>query len=140
MSRSPDVHTTFLSRRWLRWLAPAGAMALAATLVSACSGDGSGPGQEAAQLAFTTQPSSSLAGQVITPATQRVLAGAGASAVRHDFVASLVRTLWFQVGVFLLSFLLMFALPGKPARAATGQELAGGATPEQLAEAATSRG
>ena len=80
------------------------------------------------------------AGQVITPATQRVLAGAGASAVRHDFVASLVRTLWFQVGVFLLSFLLMFALPRKPARAAAGQELAGGATPEELAGAATSRG
>src|SRR6266480_3650334 len=74
------------------------------------------------------------AGQVITPGVRRALATAGASAVRHDFVASLVRTLWFQVGVFLLSFLLMFALPGKPARAATGQELAGGATPEQLAE------
>ncbi len=80
------------------------------------------------------------AGQVITPATQRVLAGAGASAVRHDFVASLVRTLWFQVGVFLLSFLLMFALPGKPARASAGEELADGATPEELAGAATSRG
>jgi EmrB/QacA subfamily drug resistance transporter len=78
------------------------------------------------------------AGQVITPATKRVLAGAGASAVRHDFTASLVRTLWFQVGVFLLSFLLMFALPGKPARARAGQELADGATPEQLAGAATS--
>jgi len=56
------------------------------------------------------------AGQVITPATERVLAGAGASAVRHDFVASLVRTLWFQVGVFLLSFLLMFALPARAGR------------------------
>ena len=33
MSRSPDVHTMFRSRRWLRWLAPAGPMALAATLV-----------------------------------------------------------------------------------------------------------
>jgi EmrB/QacA subfamily drug resistance transporter len=80
------------------------------------------------------------AGQVITPATQRVLAGAGASAVRHDFVASLIRTLWFQVGVFLASFLLMFALPRKPARAGAGQELAGGAAPEELAAAATSRG
>jgi hypothetical protein len=64
------------------------------------------------------------------------LAGAGASAVRDDFVASLVRTLWFQVGVFLLSFLLMFALPrraGRPgahqeqARPAAGHELAGAA-------------
>ena len=60
--------------------------------------------------------------------------------MRHDFVASLVRTLWFQVGVFLLSFLLMFALPRRAARAAAGQELAGGATPEELAGAATSRG
>jgi EmrB/QacA subfamily drug resistance transporter len=72
------------------------------------------------------------AGQVITPATQRVLAGAGASAVRTDFAASLVRTLWFQVGVFGLSFLLMFALPGRARRRQTrelaadaGQELAG---------------
>jgi EmrB/QacA subfamily drug resistance transporter len=74
-------------------------------------------------------------GEVITPATARVLAGAGASAVRSDFVASLVRTLWFQVGVFLLSFVLMFALPGRAGRqaayqqpAATGQELAGAVT------------
>src|SRR5215468_7668068 len=78
-------------------------------------------------------------GQVITPGVQRVLAGAGASAVRHDFTASLVRTLWFQVGVFLLSFLLMFAPPGKRARAGAGQELADGAAPEELAGAATSR-
>jgi MFS family permease len=78
-------------------------------------------------------------GQVITPGVQRVLAGAGASAVRHDFVASLVRTLWFQVGVFLLSFLLMFALPRKHAREPAGQELAGGTTPGDLAAAATSR-
>ena len=60
--------------------------------------------------------------------------------MRHDFAASLVRTLWFQVGVFLLSFLLMLALPGKPARDAAGQELADGATPGELAGAATSRG
>jgi EmrB/QacA subfamily drug resistance transporter len=75
------------------------------------------------------------AGQVITPATQRVLAGAGASAVRHDFVASLVRTLWFQVGVFGLSFLLMFALPRKPARENAGQELAGTDGHQELAGA-----
>jgi len=36
--------------------------------------------------------------------------------VRHDFAASLVRTLWFQVGAFLLSFLLMFALPSRAGR------------------------
>ena len=45
-----------------------------------------------------------------------VLAKAGATAVRHDFAASLVRTLWFQVGAFLLSFLLMFALPSRAGR------------------------
>src|SRR5437762_6979323 len=67
------------------------------------------------------------AGQVITPGVRRALASAGASAVRHDFVASLVRTLWFQVGVFLLSFLLMFALP---ARAGRQEEPA--AAPSQL--------
>src|SRR5215469_1216605 len=73
------------------------------------------------------------AGQVITPATRRVLAGAGASAVRHDFTASLVRTLWFQVGVFLLSFLLMFALPGRAGRQGARQELAGAAAAQELA-------
>jgi EmrB/QacA subfamily drug resistance transporter len=56
------------------------------------------------------------AGQVITPAVHRVLAGVGVSAVRHDFAASVVRTLWFQVGVFFLSFLLMFALPAGAGR------------------------
>jgi plastocyanin len=45
--------------------------ALAATLVVlACSGDGSGPSQEATQLAFTVQPSARTAGQVITPAVR----------------------------------------------------------------------
>src|SRR5215470_6595027 len=66
------------------------------------------------------------AGQVITPAVRRALAGAGASAVRDDFVASLVRTLWFQVGVFLLSFLLMFALPRGAGRHADQPVAAGG--------------
>src|SRR5499427_3891641 len=75
------------------------------------------------------------AGQVITPATQRVLAGAGVSAVRHDFVASLVRTLWFQVGVFLLSFVLMFALPGRAGRRAARQEVPGPAAGQELAGA-----
>ena len=39
------------------------------------------------------------------------LAAAGGAAVRLDFAASLVRTLWFQVGVFGLSGLLMLAWP-----------------------------
>jgi hypothetical protein len=38
-----------------------------------------------------------------------------------------------------MSFLLMFALPRKPAREPAGQELAGGTTPEDLAAAAASR-
>jgi EmrB/QacA subfamily drug resistance transporter len=59
------------------------------------------------------------AGQVIPPAAHRVIASAGVSAVRHDFVASVVRTLWFQVGVFFLSFLLMFILPARAGRRVT---------------------
>ena len=47
-----------------------------------------------------------LPGQVRT-----VLAGAGSTAIRHDFAAALERTLWFQVAVFLASFLLMTMLP-----------------------------
>jgi EmrB/QacA subfamily drug resistance transporter len=43
--------------------------------------------------------------------TTRVLATVGASAVKRDFAASLERTLWFQVAVFLASFGLMLALP-----------------------------
>ena len=39
--------------------------------------------------------------------------GAGRGAVRNDFAATLVRTRWFQVGAFLLSFLLMLALPAR---------------------------
>jgi hypothetical protein len=31
--------------------------------------------------------------------------------MRHDFTHALERTLWFQVGVFGLSFLLMLMLP-----------------------------
>ncbi len=45
-----------------------------------------------------------------------MLASAGGSAVRRDFAASLQRTLWFQVGAFLLSFLLMLALPAGTGR------------------------
>jgi EmrB/QacA subfamily drug resistance transporter len=51
------------------------------------------------------------AAQALPQAAHQVIAAAGGNAVRHDFAASLVRTLWFQVGVFLLSFLLMLGLP-----------------------------
>ncbi|HEY8045456.1 MAG TPA: MFS transporter [Streptosporangiaceae bacterium] len=51
------------------------------------------------------------------PAAARpVLARAGGAAVRVDFAASLERTLWFQVGVFGLSFLLMLLLPRRAGR------------------------
>jgi EmrB/QacA subfamily drug resistance transporter len=56
------------------------------------------------------------AGEALPPAAHRVLAQVGGAAVRQDFAASLVRTLWFQVGVFLLSFLLMLALPARAGR------------------------
>ena len=50
-------------------------------------------------------------GQVLPAAAHPVLASAGGHALRTDFARSVVRTLWFQVGVFLLSFLLMFGIP-----------------------------
>jgi hypothetical protein len=58
-------------------------------------------------------------GEVLSPAARRVIAGAGIGAVRHDFVASVVRSLWFQAGVFGLAFLLMFFLPGGASRRET---------------------
>jgi MFS family permease len=59
----------------------------------------------------------------LPPAVHRLLASAGAAASRRDFAASLERTLWFQVGVFVLSFLLMLALPrhSRPHAVATGR-------------------
>ena len=39
-------------------------------------------------------------------------------AVRRDFTAALERTLWFQVGVFGLSCLLMLGLPAGAGRQA----------------------
>jgi MFS family permease len=54
--------------------------------------------------------------RLLPPATSAVLAKAGKAAVRHDFVAAAERTLWFQVGAFLLSFVLMFALPAGAGR------------------------
>ncbi|HEX9355744.1 MAG TPA: hypothetical protein VF933_18230, partial [Streptosporangiaceae bacterium] len=58
-----------------------------------------------------------------------VLARAGGAAVRDDFAASVERTLWFQVGVFGLSFLLMLLLPRGAGRrpAASGAAGAGAA-------------
>jgi len=64
-------------------------------------------------------------GEVLPAALHPVLARAGVSAVRADFAASLVRTLWFQVGVFFLAFLLMLAWPRGVGRSATAP--AGGA-------------
>jgi hypothetical protein len=58
-------------------------------------------------------------GQVLPAAARPVLASTGGAALRTDFASSLVRTLWFQVGVFVLSFLLMLGIPagaGKHAR------------------------
>ena len=54
--------------------------------------------------------------KALPPAAHQALAQAGGSAVRTDFTASVERTLWFQVGVFLLSFLLMFVLPAGAGR------------------------
>jgi MFS family permease len=69
-------------------------------------------------------------GEVLPAAVHPVLARAGASAVRTDFAAAAVRTLWFQVGVFVLAFLLMLAWPrgaGRRAHAPAGAA-AGGAS------------
>jgi hypothetical protein len=67
------------------------------------------------------------AGVVLSPAVRGIVAGAGISAVRHDFAASLVRTLWFQVGVFVLAFLMMLAWPrgvGRRTTAPAGRDAA----------------
>jgi MFS family permease len=73
--------------------------------------------------------------QALPAAAHQVIAGAGGSAVRQDFAATLVRTLWFQVGVFLLSFLIMLALPRGPGRrAAEGAEAAQSTPAPVLAE------
>ena len=71
-------------------------------------------------------------GEVLPAAVHPVLARAGQAAVRTDFAASIARTLWFQVGVFGLSFLLMLAWPRGAGRRAHGPgdggEAAGRAT------------
>jgi hypothetical protein len=81
----------------------------------------SAPGSSAA-------PGSSPA--TVTPAVTRALATVGESAVRRDFVAAAERTLWFQVAVFLGSFLLMLALP-----AGTGRRRPEQAGPDRQAAA-----
>jgi MFS family permease len=60
-------------------------------------------------------------GQRALPAAAHpVLARAGGAAVADDFAASVERTLWFQVGVFGLSFLLMLLLPRGAGRRPAG--------------------
>jgi hypothetical protein len=63
--------------------------------------------------------------------------------VRTDFTASVERTLWFQVGVFLVSFLLMFVLPAGagrhrpgPARLVPDEAQAAGGEPSAAREGA----
>ena len=73
--------------------------------------------------------------RTLPAAARSVLAGAGGTAERRAFAGALQRTLWFQVGVLLLSFLLMLALPARsgrravdgaePAAAAAGTDGAG---------------
>ena len=58
--------------------------------------------------------------QALPAAAHPVLARAGGAAVRDDFTASVERTLWFQVGVFGLSFLLMLLLPRGAGRRPAG--------------------
>ena len=79
------------------------------------------------------------AGVVLSPAVRGIVAGAGISAVRHDFAASLVRTLWFQVGVFTLAFLMMLAWPRGVGRRATAPGDGGVAAGRQSAEVTPER-
>jgi hypothetical protein len=74
--------------------------------------------------------------RALPAAAHQVLAGAGSSAVRQDFAAALVRSLWFQVGVFLLSFLIMLALP----RGAGGRAAESAAPAESTAAPALTEG
>lgn len=60
-------------------------------------------------LPASCKPSGAAA--ALPAGVHRELAAAGGAAVRLDFAGSLVRTLWFQVGVFGLSGLLMLAWP-----------------------------
>jgi MFS family permease len=53
----------------------------------------------------------SAVGVTLPPAAEKVLTASAAIAVKRDFTAATERTLWYQVGVFTLSFILMLALP-----------------------------
>jgi EmrB/QacA subfamily drug resistance transporter len=53
---------------------------------------------------------------VLPAGAHQALAAAGSAAVGRDFVASVQRTLWFQVAAFLLAFGLMTALPAGAGR------------------------
>jgi hypothetical protein len=68
------------------------------------------------------------AATALPAAAKRAIAGIGKKATAIDFAAALEPTLFFQVGVFVLSFLLMLALPrmrrAEPAVAQGSGELA----------------
>jgi hypothetical protein len=53
---------------------------------------------------------------MLPAAADHAIAAGAAQAVKRDFTAALQRTLWYQVGAFLLAFLLMLALPRRAAR------------------------
>jgi EmrB/QacA subfamily drug resistance transporter len=80
----------------------------------------------AADPAVTPASCRPAPGEVLPAAVYPVLARAGASAVRTDFAASAARTLWFQVGVFFLAFLLMLAWPRGAGRAHAPAAAGGG--------------
>jgi EmrB/QacA subfamily drug resistance transporter len=86
----------------------------------------------------TVEPAAcQLPGHQSPPAGVRtVLASEGAAAVRHDFAAALERTLWFQVAVFIASFLLMTVLPRGAGRRRAGHDPAAALADEPAAEGA----
>jgi MFS family permease len=81
------------------------------------------------------------AARALPPAAHQALASAGGQAVRTDFAASVQRTLWFQVGVFLLSFLLMLVLPAGAGRHQGGEgELAAAGEAEEATRETAQQG
>ena len=57
------------------------AMLAAALALTGCGSDGSGPGQEATQLAFTVEPGTGTAGQALSPPVQVSVLDAAANPV-----------------------------------------------------------
>jgi|HubBroStandDraft_6_1064221.scaffolds.fasta_scaffold58099_2 hypothetical protein len=53
---------------------------------------------------------------MLPAAADHAITAGAARAMKRDFTAALQRTLWYQVGTFLLAFLLMLALPRRAAR------------------------